>query len=423
MIRNAFMISILIGSSLLSGCASIAEGVTTAFLNQDDVIDTRKCEVTGTPFNGIRQGLNKKPQVTKLLVVHGIQKHLPGYSTRFREKITYELGLNKISKSHKEIIIIDAKILDEAGKPEPLGILRITRHTNQDETKELLYYELTWSQISDPGRDSLLFDVSGEYSFKRAELNHLIKEFVNKTIPDLLAYRGISQVKINRSVSEATCWTFAGGWKDLPESGQHFCNISQNQTIDKILDEQHFYVTHSLGSRIVIDTISDTVDLSSNLANESQITKNVFNALKQKEMNVFMLSNQLPLLQIGQADPEIINSVAQYCPINAEKKQERIFKKLNLVAFSDPNDILSYPIPPNYADHKIDSRLCPNIINVNLNITPAKEALGLSFANPIAAHSGYLEDDRVIALIADGLSREASNPLIKEKCRWIETID
>ena len=417
--------STMAASLVLGSCASISEGVVTAIIkNNGEKQDLRKCEVTGSAFNGIRQGMQTdKPKVTKVLVVHGIQKHFPGYSTRFKDKITYELGLDKTSGQHKEIMITREDMRDENGEYENLGVLRISRHLNAERSQELLYYELTWSEIADAGRDSLSFDSSGEYSFQRAEMNQMIKAFVNKTIPDLLAYRGTGQKKINNAVAEASCWIFAGGWSDLPDEGRHICNIKNKEMVDNILKEQHFFVTHSLGSRIVIDTISQTVNVSENLAPKSDIARHLFETLKKKNINVFMLSNQLPLLQIGRDAPEIVGQSEQYCTADKKDYDKRIFEKLNLVAFSDPNDILSYPIPPNYADKHLDSRLCPNIINVNLNITHNKDVFGLNFANPAEAHSGYLEDDRVVGLIADGLSSSNTHPLVKEKCRWIETIE
>ena len=264
--------------------------------------------------------------------------------------------------------------------------------------------------------------MSGDYSLPRAKVNHAIKSFMNQTIPDLLAYRGIEQEKIHRAVSESTCWTFAGGWDDLPVKGSHICKLDAHDKIDNILNEDHFFVSHSLGSRIVIDTLSQTVDIVEDLAPTSDVAQKLFHTLQHKEMNLFMLSNQLPLLQIGQKKPDITENIEAYCTAAEKKYAQRIFQKLNLVAFSDPNDILSYPVPPYYADYHIDSRLCPNIINVNLNVTHNKKLFGVNFANPAEAHSGYLEDDRIIAMIADGLSREKSHPLVKEKCRWIETI-
>ena len=412
----------------ISGCGSVAKGVTEAILEKEAPEDKKLCEAKGTSFSGVRQSLESQEQngskkTTKVLMVHGISKHLPGYSTRFREKLVTELGLPLVSSDHKEVLIRHKDFKDENGDLEELGVMRVTRHMNEDKTQEMLFYELTWSQITDPEKAELEFDNSGEFSFKRAGLNHTIKTFFNNTVTDLMAYRGTSKDKINFAVAQATCWTFAGDWEDIPFDGAHFCDINKRDISKDIIEDDYFFVTHSLGSRITVDTIAYAASLSQTKGNESANARRFFDALKDKEITVFMLSNQLPLLQLGREKPKIAGQTAKYCSPKASYRDDRIFDQLNLVAFSDPNDILSYPIPPRYADKNIDSRLCPEVINVNINVTDVKSAFGLEFANPAAAHSGYHEDDRVVALVADGLMRNNMNDLVADKCRWIQTTE
>ena len=117
-------------------------------------------------------------------------------------------------------------------------------------------------------------------------------------------------------------------------------------------------------------------------------------------------------MQLGLDKPKITGEFNAYCVPNGRKYESRVFKKLNLIAFSDPNDILSYPIPPNYAERYLDSRLCSNIINVDINVSEVKNVFGVEFANPGTAHSGYKSDDRVIGIVADGISRNQGNELV-----------
>ena len=95
-----------------------------------------------------------------------------------------------------------------------------------------------------------------------------------------------------------------------------------------------------------------------------------------------------------------------------------------LMAFSDPNDLLSYGIPPGFSEKYLDSRLCARITNVNINIAKIMDAFGISdLANPLEAHLGYGQDDRVIALIANGIGNQKTSPLIKEKCEFTKTVE
>lgn len=407
----------------LSGCAGIARGVTEAVLERK-AEDTRQCEVTGPRFSGVAASLAQQEpsnphRTTKVLAVHGISKHLPGYSTRLKSKLVRELGLDLVSDTYKEIRIRDARFANADGTPEEIGILRITQHLNRDRTKELLFYELTWSQISDPDKAELAFDNSVEYGFRRADANNLLKTFLNGTIPDLLVYRGSGKEKINAAVEQAICWTFSGDWNDLPDKASSSCNAKDKDMSRNILDDDYFFVTHSLGSRITIDTIAHAAQMVEQGAGDTPF----FRALRQKEFTVFMLSNQLPLLQIGMEKPVVTGQADHYCRADGDKYDDRIFSRLNVVAFSDPNDVLSYPIPSNYAAENLDSRLCARVVNVDINVTPVNDSLGIAFANPLEAHGGYWDDDRVVSLIKDGMSREEGDAPVPGRCRWTESVD
>ena len=52
----------------------------------------------------------------------------------------------------------------------------------------------------------------------------------------------------------------------------------------------------------------------------------------------------------------------------------RLFQVTELIAFSDPNDLLSYPIPDAFVRDHVDSRLCPKQVNVTINIAASARA-------------------------------------------------
>jgi len=105
-----FFIRILLLAILalhLSGCASISRGIAESiFERETNQKDTRACDVNGPAFRGLEsfmknQGENRSPAVnakdrptTKILMIHGIGHHLPGYSTRFSTHLTRRLNLN-----------------------------------------------------------------------------------------------------------------------------------------------------------------------------------------------------------------------------------------------------------------------------------------------------------------------------------------
>jgi hypothetical protein len=134
-----------------------------------------------------------------------------------------------------------------------------------------------------------------------------------------------------------------------------------------------------------------------------------------------MLSNQLPLLQLGRSLPEVLNEHENYCLPEGSKYSERFANQTHIVAFSDPNDLLSYIIPEGFADKYLDSRMCTRVSNISLNVAHVVDIFGFSeIANPMEAHIGYDHDERVVALLAHGLSNKNITPIISERCEWIE---
>lgn len=410
---------------LLSGCTSIGKGVAEAVLEKTENEDTRVCQVWGKPFAGIDAGLLKSKGKTKMLFVHGVGDHVPGYTTEFLEKLAKQLNLNVRSEAQKNI-----KLSAPLIPGMELGNLRINHLLNDVSGKELTFYELTWSDITRKEKELLAFDNSGEYDFRRAKINSLLKKFSNDTGPDPIIYLGKSREAILAAYAQSFCWMASGDWDDLPGSGQHVCNGLNDTNIEHIANDDYVIVSHSLGSRIVIDgmqriahILANTDKYSSATGGKSQITKKSIEALQKKRIPIFMLSNQLPMLQLGRELPEVTGKTASYCDPKGADYNKRMVSESSIVAFSDPNDLLSYGIPPGYSERYLDSRICANITNVNINIAKVMDAFGLSdLANPLEAHVGYDQDDRVIALIANGIGEGVTSPLIKQRCAFTKLV-
>ena len=384
--------------------------------------DTRICEISGPEFNGVQASMDRQnastPHHTKLLMVHGIGRHVAGYSARFRDKLVQSLELDSMDPTIKKIALTDAPANGNA-----TGILQIYRHFSQQTGRELLFYELTWSGITDDEKDVVAFDNSEAYTYRRADINKSLKQFLNNTVPDLFVYEGNKKPLIDQSISQSVCWMFSDGWEKLPEQGSHHCNFYDNSIADTVINDDFFVVTHSMGSRITIDTFNNLA-LSRETCTACDKAKKVTQALQNKTITIFMLANQLPLLQVGKNEPLQTGLSAQYCAAGGASYNERLIGKTRIVAFNDPKDILSYSLPPDYARDYIDSRTCPEIINIDINIAKPTEVFGLAnFANPLNAHIGYHEDARVIDLIANGLNRDNMSPIIQNRCRWTEYTD
>ena len=177
-------------------------------------------------------------------------------------------------------------------------------------------------------------------------------------------------------------------------------------------------ISHSLGSRAVLDALQRLTNLP--IGADPQM-KGIADSFRQRDLQIFMLSNQLPLLEAGREGQQVTNQVAAYCGPNPTKPG-RFFAKTELVAFSDPNDLMSYPIPDQFADRNIDSRLCPSVTNVTINVVSVSSLLGLGdVANPLGAHLGYAADQRVGGLLAEGAGHPGVAPIVTERCTFSAT--
>jgi hypothetical protein len=426
--RKVIWLSSLTAVIALSGCVSMSKGVTLALLEKSEEPDTRKCEGWGKPFEGIEPRLAKERGKTKILMVHGVADHIPGYTTQFQGKLAKELGLNARSAKSKNISL-ESVLFPGKG----LGNLRVSRLVNPDNGKEVLFYELTWSEITRTEKELLAYDTSGEYDYRRAALNSIMKKFSNDAIADPLIYSGNKREPIQAAFSQSFCWMLKDDWDDLPERGREFCSGLGDAHVERMIQDDYIFVSHSLGSRITIDGLQRIAGIlprrdqylqeKKATADTANVSAKVIEAFRVKHIPIYMLSNQLPLLQLGRELPEVSGQYADYCKPEGRYYSQRTVSKTSIIAFSDPNDLLSYGIPPGYQDEYIDSRLCPDITNISINVSPVIQVFGMSGVRPGPAHMGYDQDDRVIALITHGIGTPNASPLVKERCEYTPTIE
>ncbi len=126
---------LLILGFTLTGCAGIARGVTEAIMDDSDKQDTRACHIMGPPYQGLEALLERQEArraagddsgELKLLMVHGIGHHLPGYSGRLQEHLMRALDLDVVDETVKNIVLADPNVTSGS-----LGSLRILRFANK----------------------------------------------------------------------------------------------------------------------------------------------------------------------------------------------------------------------------------------------------------------------------------------------------
>lgn len=399
---------------LLSSCVAVEQDIAKDIVNSHKKTISR-CEISGFNYAGTDAYVTKKP-ILKVLMVHGVGLHHPGYSRRLQENLANNIGLDVMSRLPKNITLLDPK-----DHKTHIGNLQITYWQNLDASKQMLFYELTWSEITTPDKQIIAFDTTEQYSKFRVPFNNMMKKFLDNTLPDPLIYLVDKNNLILDSANQSICWLLKTNWQNIPNNQAQVCNLDLYDGIERFTSDNVLFVTHSLGSKILMDSITRNAEAVSAAEKQPQTLrqKQLTEKLKNKEITVFMLANQLPILQIGHPLPQVHNQIRNYCRVNGDKYKRRIFKHVNIVAFSDPNDILSYAIPQPFVDKYIDSRICPLVTNVSVNVAPEISAFGIGIVNPVAAHTDYDNNAEVINLMTRGTDDFTTDDALNQSCHYV----
>jgi len=131
---------------------------------------------------------------------------------------------------------------------------------------------------------------------------------------------------------------------------------------------------------------------------------------------VFMLANQLPLLELSEvsnppslrrASDTAVKALAEIRRRHRPRiraRQPQILVPLHLVAFSDPNDLLTYPLDKN----SISGSTAIEYSNVVVSVE--RSAILGVFAWPMTAHTGHEKSKVVMDLLAFGHNGVDSHP-------------
>lgn len=399
---------VLLTFVFLGGCSSIGRGFAEA------ILDSKKEEATPKNcliWSGGFAGLDAEHRRTvKIMMTHGIGTKTPGHSTAFMLALTKLLDYPEMDRDYKEIHL-------KNGKNENVGVLRVYRFSNPKTEKEIIFYEQTWSSITVPFKAKLYYDTTGEYSASRADYNAVLKKYTNDALVDPMAYLGPKGDLMLDSSMQSFCYMVMYKYQSLPLRGASSCQIDAAQSLKSLREDDFAFITHSLGSRLTIDTLQKIANRLKETKSD-KYSQDALHLLQSKEIPVFMMANQLPLIQIGRPLPKNVGKYDQFCKKGGQYYAKRLFSKLDVVAFSDPNDLLSYAVEPNSVESYLDSQICPVITNVSIQTTDTIDVLGTGqLANPVATHTSYTQDTRILELIAYGLNKNNPPP---EGCRWIK---
>lgn len=254
---------------------------------------------------------------------------------------------------------------------------------------------LVWSPLVKDLKGQLLYDMTGketdcktsdECKPRRATVNGNFKDtLLNDCLADALAYQGVGRTAFRAAMVNS-----------LTQVLQQASDSSGPVVI----------VSASLGSKMVFDALSDMLQ-----APKSDAQMLAANIIQSRLAVVFMAANQLPIL--GLADQDLSSNKSALSAssssgdsltrfLNARRnhaaKSARVtggaFTKLAVVAFTDPNDLLSYRLLP--SRYKSE-----NVEVADILVSNQQTYFGL-LENPLSAHTTYLDNKDVARFIACG---------------------
>ena len=359
-------------------------------------------------FPGLQSAMQKP--VICILFVHG----MGGYSNDDPQKIIDGIlampNVRQTAPAHS-IPFADPTVAGE-----------LTRQDFVDSSTghEIRAYKLSWQAVTHDLKGLYLdYDQTPANTADRLpRMNDLRAGILDEAVPDVVLYVGKYKTAVQRTV-KAALKTIHGELE------------SQQRSTGK--DFEYFFVTWSLGSKIVFDCLATPENSSppSSAPTTVPATEAVqFNAIAEKTHSVFMLANQIPLLTLG----DVPSPRQTTAPVNRDSAYENLLavarrrkhfaamqmpssrpatstqpttqpaSALSIVAVNDPNDVLSYPIPP-WLEESGEAHFA------NVSISVAKTAYYIPLlgwiVNPIKAHTGYGIDPRVVDLIIHGRSSVA----------------
>lgn len=367
--------NILIFALILSGLAACSVVIRT------DRVDGN--------FPGIKN-IMAEGDLTQVIFVHGMGNSKIGFSSHIRRGVinTLKLRINgtpTLFKIHPE------------NTKNGYAYLKTWEYRTSN-NKIIRFYELTWSPITRELKERT-FSADAELDAYRQNLNAALKEFVNNYLSDPFLYIGKYGVGIRSVVSQAICHVMSDTHKTRLKSVAT-CSTRALQKNEKVLSGGIAIVSHSLGSKLMYDALYNVALSSGKLPQARSFIGRI--------RSVYMMANQITFLELAHASSrkklEQVrdNSMQQFIKVRSRLVKGK-FKPVHIVAFTDPDDMLSYPLPQGYCTGNGKST---HIQCVNVLINNNNESLFGQLANPINAHTGYEKNPRVIGMISCGSDRE-----------------
>jgi hypothetical protein len=214
---------------------------------------------------------------------------------------------------------------------------------------------------------------------------------------DVVVYGGPNGVNLRHAAQEAVCEAMGGRVEGTT------CNVAPGSSPAALA-----FVTESLGSKMLFDAILEVWTAAEKSSDKTAVDR-VAKGLAATRI-MYMVANQLPLLDA--AGTETAGALWDALPrqpaargntrtvfdlfSRARRTAARAIEPMTVVAFSDPNDLLSYRIVPGHLDGNLkDFRI--------VNVMVSNDKTYFDFVErPDTAHCGYTWNPHVFGMLAKG---------------------
>lgn len=350
-------------------------------------------------------GLRERAAGTKVLrvfVVHGMKDHRLGYADDFGRTLAERLGYNSTHESRDDYPITGLETPIDYPTPSNL---RVTRYHEENASRGLIVYEYLWSPLTRAIKNA---GFRADDGTPKAVLNKMIKSGI-----------------MNDGLSEAALYV-SHYRNDLLQRSAikalgSFIKREYDGSLSSASEFEVMFVSHSLGSIMTYDALqtffepvalnvrkgsggTGTIIRPAGSAVENTSTKALALSIDPtadrvsqtlRDTGIFVMwANQIPLLELENLDP-VPNQSKPASRIQTFDLMVRSIKpeKIDLLVYSDPNDLLSY---------SLSEENVPRLKIHNIRPHNAWDFFGL-FENPISAHGAYDRRDKNLDLLVDGL--------------------
>jgi hypothetical protein len=364
--------------------------------------------------------------VVKVLLVHGMTHQDVNWADDFIQAFASRLGI-KVPRCDSPISLPTPS---PPGHPAQLCVVG-----GSGADIDYQFFALHWSPLTDPykcrdpflgdresgdpilatpdGKELLCGPTSLHYPVRRAAINGRgIKDVVlNDGFPDVILYLAPHYWPVFRdAVSDALCRLYAAD----PKS-RDVCNPAE--TPAQPVNQQLIFVTHSLGANVLLDTLCEQLDcVEQSHGNVAPVTKHrrlreAIQTSMGRATPFYMLANQYVLLELIKARPNDFGPGAREEP-KGDVRRHPFFQSLkpqvqpdgsirpgsfgdgissvDIVAFSDPNDDLSFLLPKFPARGPASGNGISSFVTVQNVLVKNDWEVLWTLENPSTAHTGYL---------------------------------